>query len=188
MTLPAAPLRRLLPACVLALALSLPAAADETEAAAPVAPANDADAASQFASPLTDDPALERRVMALAQQLRCLVCQNESIAESHAPLALDLRRQVRELLGAGKSEAEVVDFLVARYGDFVLFRPPVQRNTLLLWFAPFLLGVLALGGLLYGLRRRAAAAPETLSAEERERAQQLLAAAPDAASDTPPRP
>ena len=186
MTLSAAPLRRLLPACVLALALSLPAAADETEAAAPVAPAEDA--ASQFASPLTDDPALEARVMALAQQLRCLVCQNESIAESHAPLALDLRRQVRELLGAGKSEAEVVDFLVARYGDFVLFRPPVQRNTLLLWFAPFLLGVLALGGLFYGLRRRAAAAPETLSAEERERAQQLLTAVPDAASDTPPRP
>ena len=123
-------LRRLLPACALALALSLPAAADETEAAAQ---ANDT--ASQFASPLTDDPALEQRVMALAQQLRCLVCQNESIAESHAPLALDLRRQVRELLGAGKSEAEVVDFLVARYGDFVLFRPPVQRNTLLLWFA-----------------------------------------------------
>ena len=185
MTMPAAPLRRLLPACVLALALSLPAAADETEAAAPVAQADDT--ASQFATPLTDDPALERRVMALAQQLRCLVCQNESIAESHAPLALDLRRQVRELLGAGKSEAEVVDFLVARYGDFVLFRPPVQRNTLLLWFAPFLLGVLALGGLLYGLRRRAAAAPEALSAEERAHAARLLAAEPDA-PNPPPRP
>lgn len=187
MTMRSPSLRRLLPACVLALALSLPAAADETEAAAPTAQANDA--ASQFASPLTDDPALERRVMALAQQLRCLVCQNESIAESHAPLALDLRRQVRELLGAGKSEAEVVDFLVARYGDFVLFRPPVQRNTLLLWFAPFLLGVLALGGLLYGLRRRAAAAPEApLSAEERAHAARLLATDANPAPDTPPRP
>src|SRR5881394_1176669 len=81
---------------------------------------------------------LERRVTDLAHELRCLVCQNQTIAESNAPLAVDLRNQIREQLAAGKSEREVVDFMVARYGDFVLYRPPFKATTILLWAGPFL--------------------------------------------------
>ncbi len=85
------------------------------------------------------DAALERRVTALAEQLRCLVCQNQSIADSHAELAVDLRNQVREKLAQGMGDQQVVDFMVQRYGDFVLYRPPVKSSTWLLWFGPFLL-------------------------------------------------
>jgi cytochrome c-type biogenesis protein CcmH len=117
---------------------------------------------------------LDRRVMNLAHELRCLVCQNETLADSQAPLAADLRNQIREQLAAGKSEREVVDFLVARYGDFVLYRPPFKANTVLLWVGPFLflaLGTLALVRFLRG--RQAAPEPE-LSSAERERAAKLL--------------
>jgi cytochrome c-type biogenesis protein CcmH len=130
------------------------------------------------ATPIAADPELEARVQALAQKLRCLVCQNESVAESRAPLAVDLRNQVREQLGAGKSEAEVIDFLVARYGDFVLYLPPFKPVTMLLWFGPALLLLGGVGGLLYRLRRRAQEDAPHLSDEERARARAMLEGVP----------
>ncbi len=96
------------------------------------------------AQPLTEDPALEARLKAMSQELRCLVCQNSTLADSSAPLAEDLRKEIRVQLRAGKSDKEVVDYLVARYGDFVRYRPPVNNSTALLWFGPFLL--LIIGG------------------------------------------
>lgn len=105
------------------------------------------------AQPL-NDPVLEARALALGRQLRCVVCQNQSIAESNAELAHDLMNEVRTMLRAGKSEAEIVDFLVARYGEFVLFKPPVDARTLLLWGGPFLLAALALWGLWRTVRER----------------------------------
>jgi cytochrome c-type biogenesis protein CcmH len=103
------------------------------------------------------------------------VCQNESLASSHAELADDLRQEVRELIRSGKSDQDIKDFLVARYGDFVLYRPEVKPLTWVLWFGPFLLLVVAAIFLAVYLRqRRALAAPAGLSDEERERAKQLL--------------
>ena len=99
---------------------------------ASVAYANDA-------LPLADDPVVEQRLNTIAEELRCLVCQNESLAGSRADLALDLRRELRGLIKAGKSDAEIKDFMVSRYGDFVLYRPPVKPKTWLLWFAPLIL-------------------------------------------------
>jgi cytochrome c-type biogenesis protein CcmH len=119
-----------------------------------------------------EDAALEKRVHALSSELRCLVCQNQTLADSQAPLAVDLRNQVREQLKSGKSERDVVEFLVARYGDFVLYRPPLKASTLLLWGGPFLLLVVGLF-LLFRAIRRKALAPE-LSAEDRARAAKLL--------------
>jgi cytochrome c-type biogenesis protein CcmH len=120
-----------------------------------------------------EDPGLEKRVAALSHELRCLVCQNQSLAESNAPLAVDLRNQIREQLKAGKTERDVLDFMVARYGDFVLYRPPFKAATAALWLGPFVL--LALGAwLLYRnvARRRRDEPP--LSAAERARAAKLL--------------
>ena len=116
---------------------------------------------------------LDRRVMNLAHELRCLVCQNETLADSQAPLAADLRNQIREQLAAGKSEREVVDFLVARYGDFVLYNPPFKASTALLWTGPFLF--LAFGAFLLVrlVRRRRPPEPE-LSPAERAQAAKLL--------------
>src|SRR5882672_10721297 len=119
------------------------------------------------------DPALERRVTNLAHELRCLVCQNQTIADSNAPLAVDLRNQIREQLAAGKSERDVVDFMVARYGDFVLYRPPFKATTILLWAGPFIFLIAGFYFLLRFLRRREVPAPQ-LSAEERARAAKLL--------------
>ncbi|WP_374438066.1 cytochrome c-type biogenesis protein [Inhella sp.] len=102
-----------------------------------------------------DDAQLDARTHALAQQLRCLVCQNQTIADSHAPLALDLKNRVRDQLAAGKTEAQVIDDLTAKYGDFVLYNPPVKPTTWLLWAGPALLGLGALAGLAWTLRRRA---------------------------------
>lgn len=130
------------------------------------------------ASPVSDDPELDARVYKLAQELRCLVCQNETIADSRAPLAIDLRNQVREQFAAGKSEAEVVDFLVSRYGDFVLYRPPFKSTTALLWLGPALLLIGGVGWLAFRLRRRATETPPELSNEERARARALLEGAP----------
>ena len=127
------------------------------------------------AKPLADDPALEKRVMALAENLRCLVCQNESLAGSHADLAVDLRQQIREQLKAGKSDEEIIAYMTDRYGDFILFRPPVKSVTYLLWFGPFLL--LAAGGaaaFLYVKRRRERVQDNPLSEAERERVEALL--------------
>ena len=119
-----------------------------------------------------EDPALEKRVRDLSSELRCLVCQNQTLADSSAPLAVDLRNQVREQLKSGKSERDVIDFLVARYGDFVLYRPPLKASTVLLWAGPFIL--LAFGLFLLFLRiKRRGRAPE-LSDAERARAAKLL--------------
>ncbi|HEY3327137.1 MAG TPA: cytochrome c-type biogenesis protein [Novimethylophilus sp.] len=128
------------------------------------------------AAPAADDPALEKRVSALAEELRCLVCQNQSLADSHADLAIDLKNQIREKLRRGQSDKEVVDYLVARYGDFVLYRPPVKATTWLLWFGPALLLVLGLGVLIIKLRqrRRILAQRPQPSVEERQRVAELL--------------
>jgi cytochrome c-type biogenesis protein CcmH len=125
------------------------------------------------AAVLAQDPALERRVTNLAHELRCLVCQNQTLAESSAPLAVDLRNQIRNQLAAGKSEREVVDFMVARYGEFVLYRPPFKASTLLLWLGPFAMLILGFWVLIRLLRRRRVAPPE-LSEAERARAAKLL--------------
>ena len=91
------------------------------------------------AAPWAEDQALEARLKAMSQELRCLVCQNSTLADSDAPLAEDLRKEIRGQMRAGKSDAQIVDYLVTRYGDFVRYRPPVNSNTALLWFGPFLL-------------------------------------------------
>lgn len=107
------------------------------------------------AAPLADDPALESRMLAIATELRCLVCQNQTIADSHAGLALDLRQEIRTLLAKGQSDQQVRDYMTARYGDFILYRPPVNHSTALLWFGPGVLAVLGLLTLWLILRRRA---------------------------------
>jgi cytochrome c-type biogenesis protein CcmH len=116
---------------------------------------------------------LEKRVATLAHELRCLVCQNQTLADSSAPLAVDLRNQIREQLKAGASERDVIEFMVARYGDFVLYRPPFKATTLALWLGPFLLLGLGAWILYRRVSRRRAAAP-SLSAAERARAAKLL--------------
>ena len=121
-----------------------------------------------------DDPALEARYRALISELRCLVCQNQTIVESNAPLAVDLRNQIREQLKAGRSAAEIKDYMVARYGDFVLYRPPLKATTVLLWTGPLLLFLAGLVVMLRKIRqRRAENAP--LTREEQEAAARLLA-------------
>ena len=129
------------------------------------------------AAPAAPDPALEQRVMRLTAELRCLVCQNQSLADSHADLAIDLKNQVRSQMQAGKSDAEIREYMVARYGDFVLYRPPLKPTTALLWAGPFLL--LAGGGLALGFylrRRRERLAESELTPEQRVHAEALLRA------------
>jgi cytochrome c-type biogenesis protein CcmH len=127
------------------------------------------------AKDLAADPVLEKRMIGLAEKLRCLVCQNESLASSHAELAEDLRREVREQMAQGKSDQEILDYLVARYGDFVLYEPPVKSYTLLLWFGPFVLLLVGVGVLVFQLRKRRQSVPEpTLTPEAHERAAALL--------------
>jgi cytochrome c-type biogenesis protein CcmH len=132
-------------------------------------------AAANEARPLAEDPMLEARVMRIAEELRCLVCQNETIAASHADLAVDLRQQIRLKLQQGQSEAQIVDFMVQRYGDFVLYRPPLKSSTWLLWGGPFLLLVAALSALVLSIRRRRTLAPAPLQPDEAERVRHLLA-------------
>ncbi len=126
------------------------------------------------AAPAAADPQLERRVMALADELRCLVCQNQTLADSSAELAIDLKNQIREKLKQGMSERDITDYLVARYGDFVLYRPPFKATTLLLWFGPLLLVVLGIGVLLNRLRRRRAVTEAPMSEAEHARVAALL--------------
>ncbi len=114
-------------------------------------------AQSREATPMAADPVIEARVMSLANELRCLVCQNQTIADSNAALAVDLRNQVRDQVKAGRSDAQIIEYLVARYGDFVRYRPPVKLTTVLLWAGPFVLLVGGLAGLTLTLRRRARA-------------------------------
>jgi len=150
-------MRSLLIACGIALAvLAAPVVANE-------------------ALPTLNDPVAAKREVELAKQLRCLVCQNETIADSRAGLAQDLRAKLREQMAAGKSDEEIIAFMTDRYGDFVLYRPPLKATTVLLWVGPFLLLV---AGVLIGWRvvraRAKTAGPEPLSAAERERAERLL--------------
>jgi cytochrome c-type biogenesis protein CcmH len=119
------------------------------------------------------DPILDKRTAALAEELRCLVCQNQTLAESNAPLAVDLRNQIREQLAGGASEGEVRAFMVARYGDFVLYKPPFKASTAALWLGPFALLALGLWVLRRVATRRRVAAPP-LSEAERSRAAKLL--------------
>jgi cytochrome c-type biogenesis protein CcmH len=126
-----------------------------------------------FAARAAEESALEKRIMHIASELRCLVCQNQSLADSNADLAQDLRNTIREQLQAGKSEKDVVAFMVERYGDFVLYRPPLKASTVLLWFGPLLLVALGDGLLARRLLRRRAAEPE-LSEADRARAARLL--------------
>jgi cytochrome c-type biogenesis protein CcmH len=128
------------------------------------------------AAPAAEDPVLEKRVTALSENLRCLVCQNQSIADSHADLAVDLKKQVREQMKAGASDQAIIDYMVQRYGEFVLYRPPVKLTTVLLWFGPFLLLVGALIFLWRQIRRRrdTLQGQAQLSEEERARARELL--------------
>ena len=120
------------------------------------------------------DPALEARARALSRDLRCVVCQNESIDESNATIARDLRLLLRERLAKGDSDAQASEFLVARYGDFVLLRPPMRADTWLLWFGPFAVLILGAGIAVIAQRRRGAAAPAPLSAEEQARVDRLM--------------
>jgi len=122
---------------------------------------------------LGQSPDLDKRVSALAEELRCLVCQNQTLADSHAPLAIDLRNQIREQLAGGASEREVREYMVARYGDFVLYRPPLKMTTVALWLGPFALVIAGLALLVRRLRRPRPPEP-ALSAAERERAAKLL--------------
>ena len=125
---------------------------------------------------MLSDPALEQRARDVSQHLRCLVCQNQSIDDSQAPLARDLRLLVRERLKAGDTNEQALDFVVARYGDFVLLKPPVNEQTYALWFGPLVLAVLGLGGIVLYFARRRHRAPEPLTPAERQRLAELLRA------------
>lgn len=137
------------------------------------------------APPVSPDPELERRVMAIAEELRCLVCQNQTIADSHAELATDLKNQVRQMLKSGKTDREIKDFMVQRYGDFVLYRPPIKTTTWMLWVGPFLLLLGGLGFLLFKLRRRTQrVVDEPMVSEQHARARALLGPATNHQSTT----
>ena len=126
----------------------------------------------------SDDPVIEQRLAKLSHELRCLQCQNQTLADSPAGLATDMRNEIRSQMKAGKSDQEIVTFLTQRYGDFILYRPRVTYTTYLLWFGPF---VLLLGGLYvlfrYIKQRRDSIPEQPLSADERRRAEELLASA-----------
>lgn len=127
------------------------------------------------AKDMAEDPVLEKRMIGLAENLRCLVCQNESLASSHAELAEDLRREVREQMRQGKNDQEILDYLVSRYGDFVLYEPPMKSYTLILWFGPFALLLIGAGVLVFQLRKRKQLIPDAaLSPEAQQRAASLL--------------
>ncbi|HSM21390.1 MAG TPA: cytochrome c-type biogenesis protein [Rubrivivax sp.] len=128
---------------------------------------------AQQAQPRADDPALEARVVDIADGLRCLVCQNETVAASNADLAVDLRSQIRQQLRDGRSDAEIRAYMVERYGDFVLYRPPLKATTVLLWVGPFLLLLMAAWLMRRHLRDRAAA-PPPLTESQRKKARALL--------------
>src|SRR5205807_10300687 len=122
-----------------------------------------------------EDPQIEQRMRALTEQLRCLVCQNETLADSRADLAEDLRKEIREQMKAGKSDQEIIAFLTQRYGDFVLYKPPVKATTYLLWFGPFVL-LFAGTGVLYRYlkKRRELIDEKPLTTDERKRAEEIL--------------
>lgn len=133
-------------------------------------------AIAKEAAQLADDPKVEQRLISISEELRCLVCQNESLAGSRADLAMDLRRELRTLIKQGKTDSEIREFMVSRYGDFVLYRPPMKPSTWLLWAGPFGLMVVGLVALFVYLRRRNADVATTmaLTDEESKRAEALL--------------
>ncbi|MBM6704725.1 cytochrome c-type biogenesis protein CcmH [Sutterella massiliensis] len=129
------------------------------------------------AAPTAFDPIAHKRVVEVSEQLRCLVCQNQSIADSNAELAVDLRNQVIEQVKAGKTNKEIVDYMVERYGDFVLYKPPFKLSTAILWLGPLCLFVAGLGAFYINLRRRkrmVAEAAKPLSAQDKALADELL--------------
>jgi cytochrome c-type biogenesis protein CcmH len=125
---------------------------------------------------LAADPVAEKRLLELSNELRCLVCQNQTIADSNAELAVDLRREIRGMIQAGKTNPEIIDFMVVRYGDFVLYRPPVKGITLLLWGGPIALMLIGFFIMQRYLRQRAKriAKDQPLSADEAQRAEALF--------------
>jgi len=133
--------------------------------------------AATEAVPVAEDPELEKRLVDLAENLRCLVCQNESLAASRADFANDMRREIREQMRMNKSDEEIVEFLVARYGDFILFNPPFKSTTWLLWFGPFTLFLGGGAALIFYLRRRRIQINEKdlpLTESQRLRAESLI--------------
>ena len=151
---------------IILLALTLPVQAD-TSASAP-----------KPALPNAEDPVIEARLVTLAEDLRCLVCQNESLAGSHAELAEDLRREIREQMKAGKNDQQVIDYLTTRYGDFVLYRPPFKPVTYLLWLGPVLFLGIGSAAWVMALRRRRAMQNTPPDEEKLAAAAKLLAAQP----------
>jgi cytochrome c-type biogenesis protein CcmH len=141
-------------------------------------------AAPQEAPTIAQDPALEQRVNKIGEELRCLVCQNQTITDSHAGLAVDLKNQIREQLQAGRSEKQIIEFMVERYGDFVLYRPPMKATTILLWAGPFVLLGIAIAGAAVVVRRRRELAPGAtpLTEAQRQKAAQLLQDEPETRS------
>lgn len=133
------------------------------------------------AAPASDDPVLEARMLKLTSELRCLVCQNQTIADSRAGLAVDLRNQVREMLKRGDSDQQITDYMTARYGDFVLYRPPVNAKTALLWFGPGVLLISGLATLIVILRRRTRMDPALFEPDLDESDESVA----DAGIDTP---
>ena len=132
-------------------------------------------ALAKDAAPLADDPITEQRLIAISEEMRCLVCQNESLAGSRSDLANDLRREIRILINEGKTDEQIRSFMVERYGDFVLYRPPVKPITWLLWIGPFVILLAGIIGLMVYLRRRNQSIPNTtLSAEDNRRIDALL--------------
>ena len=175
-------LQHLVAVALLAVAASLASAqqaptgpATPAASAAPAASPSAAAPGTTTALPTLNDPVSARREYELSLKLRCLVCQNQSIAESNAELAVDLRRQVREQVAAGKSDDQIIDFMTARYGDFVLYSPPLKGSTAVLWFGPALLVLI---GLIIAWRvvraRKALPVQAPLTDADRERAAQLL--------------
>ncbi len=133
-------------------------------------------AMAKDAAPLADDPVVEQRLIVISEEMRCLVCQNESLAGSRSDLANDLRRELRALIKQGKTDAEIREFMVSRYGDFVLYRPPVKPSTWLLWAGPFGLMIVGVVALFVYLRRRNTdlGTSNVLTEEERKRAEAML--------------
>ena len=155
--------------CVLAGMCAFSASYAAAEAPAAAAP--------HEAAPTQFDPVAHKRVLGISEQLRCLVCQNQSIAESNAELAVDLRNQVIEQIKAGRSDKEIIDYMVDRYGDFVLYKPPFKASTAILWLGPVVLFIAALLGFYINLRRRKQTVQKTetaLTPEERKKADALL--------------
>lgn len=129
---------------------------------------------AEEAEPNAENPIIEARMLALSEELRCVVCQNESLAGSQAPLAQDLRQEIREMMEAGMSDHQIVDFFVERYGDFVLYNPPLKPVTYMLWFGPAVLFVLGFIAVFLTLRKRRASEVAALSVEDHRRAKELL--------------